>query len=186
MREKSSNLVDVWAESAAKHGPPLRTARAIQRASCRRPLKRNDFQLYSAFRFSVLFAHEKRHPSRIGSGTGFFGIMLWRERHNAAFTINEEQSAVALADCGRSAIRTAINRLCHIMLPYFHGESAPARGGKASPSSTCPCEPKPSATPSRGHLFCQARISRPLLATCCGRPRRNSALRSETRAPSST
>jgi hypothetical protein len=60
-----------------------------------------------------------------------FGIMLWRERRNAAFTINEEQSPSALVNCGRSATRAAIKRPCHIMLPHFYGESASVRGGKA-------------------------------------------------------
>jgi hypothetical protein len=62
---------------------------------------------------SRMILSENRHPSRIKFGTGFFRIMLWRERHNAAFTINEEQSAVALADCGRSAIRTDKSALPH-------------------------------------------------------------------------
>jgi len=100
VREKSSNLVDVWAESAAKHGPPVCIARATQKASCRRPLKRE--MIFSWIRHfalaccSRMILSENRHPSRIKFGTGFFRIMLWRERHNAAFTINEEQSAVAL------------------------------------------------------------------------------------------
>src|SRR5690349_17676042 len=40
-------------------------------------------------------------------------------------------------DCAAAA---PIGGLRHIMLPHFHGSSASARGGKASPSSICPCE----------------------------------------------
>ncbi len=185
MREKSSNLVDVCADSAAKHGPCRSIARAIQKASSRCPPKRNDFRLISVFRFSLFFEHDlvRKPVAILGSSprTGFFGIMLWRQPPQRGVYHKRRTKR-----CGAgNAIGTAINRLYHIMLPHFHGQSAPARGGKASPSSTCPCEPKLSATPSRGHLFCQAPTN-PADATCCGRPRCSSALRSETRAPSST
>jgi len=153
VREKSSNPVDVCAESAAKHGAALSAPRAIQKANCRRPLKRKDLQVDSAFRFRLSFQHDlsfipvSAFPDHALAGAPQRGVYHKRRTKR-----------VGAGNCGRSAICTAIKRLCHIMLPHFHGENAPARGGKASPSSTCPCELKPPATPSRGHLFCQARI----------------------------
>src|SRR4029077_5417859 len=89
VREKSSNPVDVCAESAAKHGAAVSAPRAIQKANCRRPLKRKDLQVDSAFRFRWSFQHDL---SLIPASA--FPDHTLAERRNAAFTINEEQSAL--------------------------------------------------------------------------------------------
>jgi hypothetical protein len=61
VREKSSNLVDMHAERAAKRGSAAgKRGDGFRKQVRRRPLKRNDFGLISVFRFSLLlFEHDR-------------------------------------------------------------------------------------------------------------------------------
>jgi hypothetical protein len=42
--------------------------------------------------------------------TGFFGIMLWRQRRNAPFTITKEESALMPINCAEAWLARSLAR----------------------------------------------------------------------------
>jgi hypothetical protein len=121
VRKKSSNLVDMRAERAAKRGPPAsKWQNGLRKQVRRRPLKRHDFRLISVFRFSLLLFEHDRFRKPVST---FRDHALAPAPQRAVYH-NERGRADAHklrrgAPCTQPC--TQMSRFCHIMLPHFHG-----------------------------------------------------------------